>query len=453
MSPGTTRSRDGIADGLVWTIGILALANAVTSFAGNGRYLEPSFSYLAFKLALFAALAGCIAALGPPKHGASIKATRPDALLTLRAFACALVLIGHYFIIVFESRDFVTGFGTHPASRLLVGSPWAGVWMFFTLSGYLMGKGFHTGRYDVSRGGLSNFFRNRALRIVPTYVFVVLVCSVLVSRAVWQTQYLWVFSEYVTFDFKGNTPVYPHGPSWTISTEVQFYFLAPFMALAIRRMNWRHCAVFITLFPVAVTLVLAFIPALASQWNDYIYTPMLPNIGFFACGMAMNRIVSTAKANSVLRRQSATVIGLLLIPAFYVGVSLLGSYTIMTDVMGGGYIKIVPILTLWFSCLAILLFEGSQGELSAGVATLVRRMEIFGVLTYCIYLAHEPIYEMVRPLLPAAISLSQSVILFPVLCCAVLVTAYLLYWLVEKRFDRLRFGHEKLKDVGLGVVP
>jgi peptidoglycan/LPS O-acetylase OafA/YrhL len=441
------------ANVLVSLIGILALANAVTSYFGNGRYLEPSFSYLVFKFALFAGLVGCIAALGRPKHGTSIKATKPDALLTLRAFACVLVLVGHYFIVTFESRDFVQGFPAHPFSRLLVGSPWAGVWMFFTLSGYLMGKGFHTGRYDVSRGGLSNFFRNRALRILPVYIAVVLLCSVLVSRAVWQKEYLWIFSEYVTFDFKGNTPIYPHGPAWTISTEVQFYFLAPFMALGIGRMNWRQCVAFIAAFPVAIMLLLAAIPAIATQWLDYVYTPMLSNIAFFACGMAMNAIVSHARENFVLRRQAATIAGLLLIPAFYLFVSLLGSYTIMVNVMGGGYVKIVPILTLWFSCAAILLFEGSRGALSPGLTALVRRTEIFGVLTYCIYLAHEPIYVVARPLLPATISLRQSMILFPALTLAILVTAYALYWLIEKRFDRLRFGHERLKEVGLGVVP
>jgi peptidoglycan/LPS O-acetylase OafA/YrhL len=114
----------------------------------------------------------------------------------------------------------------------------------------------------------------------------------------------------VTFDFKGNIPIYPHGPAWTISTEVQFYFLAPFMALGIGRMNWRQCVAFIAAFPVAIMLLLAAIPAIATQWLDYIYTPMLSNIAFFACGMAMNAIVSHARENFVLRRQAATIAGL-----------------------------------------------------------------------------------------------------------------------------------------------
>ena len=60
-------------------------------------------------------------------------------------------------------------------------SPWCGVWMFFTLSGYLMGKGFVTGRHSVDREGLKKFYRNRVLRILPIYFISIFLVSVFVN--------------------------------------------------------------------------------------------------------------------------------------------------------------------------------------------------------------------------------------------------------------------------------
>jgi hypothetical protein len=67
-----------------------------------------------------------------------------DPLMGLRAMACLIVLMGHFFFIFFP---FTSSEASTLSQMSLVGSPWAGVWLFFALSGYLMGKGFVRGRY------------------------------------------------------------------------------------------------------------------------------------------------------------------------------------------------------------------------------------------------------------------------------------------------------------------
>ena len=61
-----------------------------------------------------------------------------DPLMGLRALACLIVLVGHYFLVVLPFADGSTSLATRSIFRA---PPWAGVWIFFTLSGYLRGKG------------------------------------------------------------------------------------------------------------------------------------------------------------------------------------------------------------------------------------------------------------------------------------------------------------------------
>jgi hypothetical protein len=86
-----------------------------------------------------------------------------DPLMGLRALACFMVLMGHFFMVTFPFAGDV-----HRIVRIVLEAPpWCGVWIFFTLSGYLMGKGFAKGRYTLDETGTRLFLRNRLLRIGP----------------------------------------------------------------------------------------------------------------------------------------------------------------------------------------------------------------------------------------------------------------------------------------------
>ncbi|WP_375506305.1 acyltransferase family protein [uncultured Nostoc sp.] len=104
-----------------------------------------------------------------------------DALLSLRGVACLIVVIYHGIIIpqLFGSqlspgaqlsslRQSIIYHGYDFTWILFSHGP-AAVWIFFVLSGYLMGKGFYSGRYIANISGIVNFWRNRILRIFPLY--------------------------------------------------------------------------------------------------------------------------------------------------------------------------------------------------------------------------------------------------------------------------------------------
>jgi peptidoglycan/LPS O-acetylase OafA/YrhL len=73
---------------------------------------------------------------------------RLDPLLVLRGLACLMVTIIHCNpprnSILFHGLDL---------SWLCFSNGLVAVWIFFCLSGYLMGKAFYTGRYRLTRQG------------------------------------------------------------------------------------------------------------------------------------------------------------------------------------------------------------------------------------------------------------------------------------------------------------
>ena len=98
-----------------------------------------------------------------------------DSLLVLRGLACLVVVLFHCTVpralIVYKDYNF---------TWLLLGDGIVAVWVFFALSGYLMGKAFYTQRYTATVKGITQFFINRALRIFPLYYFAILVQSIFV---------------------------------------------------------------------------------------------------------------------------------------------------------------------------------------------------------------------------------------------------------------------------------
>ena len=152
---------------------------------------------------------------------------RVHGLDTLRALAIMLVFANHYMTFVAHEATF--GWFSEMG--------WAGVDLFFALSGYLIGnqifKGLRHG--DLS---LAQFYARRLLRTLPAFYVV------LAMYAFWPA---WAGSsppapwwKYLTFtlnfDLKPGT-LFSH--AWSLCVEEQFYLLLPAAALAVAALR-RH---------------------------------------------------------------------------------------------------------------------------------------------------------------------------------------------------------------------
>lgn len=146
----------------------------------------------------------------------------------------------------------------------------AAVMLFFVLSGYWV-----SALWARTEGParLRQFFLNRALRIWPLYLAVLLACAIGLGRGAdaWSLLLFGVASR------AGDAPI---GTEWSLDVEVQFYAILPLLALAMARLR-------------AGLLVPLMAALTAAGWLLWSAAGMLTALKFlpaFLAGMAIRRL-------------------------------------------------------------------------------------------------------------------------------------------------------------------
>jgi peptidoglycan/LPS O-acetylase OafA/YrhL len=391
---------------------------------------------------------------------ATVKTGYGDPLLSLRAFACAVVLIGHGATITFAPADIVRQASESRAFWLLFPLPWAGVWIFFTLSGYLMGKGFFTGRYQFSRDGMLRFYRNRLLRLVPLAYFSISIMVLFIHPESIAAANLKHLIALLLFDYDGTSPLSLIGLLWSISSEMQFYLVAPFIAFAIHAAAARVNILFIAATILAFGTLyrfgcLHFIGT--SSWTVAVYTPLLGNLDIFGIGMVASFVVQRYPV-----KWPRVGYGLCLMAALYVIGALCWSRIIVSSPSWMTRIQFYspPAFALVSGCI-ILLFEnavraGNKPERFTRYA--IASTQLFGTLTYAVYIWHAPIFQVYATTLIKPISSNQTMVALAVASILVFGFSWVTYRLIEKPFDDLKGRNSDqrsgatLYDPGLPIV-
>jgi peptidoglycan/LPS O-acetylase OafA/YrhL len=367
-----------------------------------------------------------------------------DPLMGLRAMACMMVLLGHFFFIFFP-------FSTTRAPALLqmslVGSPWAAVWLFFTLSGYLMGKGFMRGRYTLDEAGCRLFFRNRMLRIGPVYYASIFFLSIYRYPEVLQWKHGWILLEMAVFDYR-ICPINPNGILWSISTEMQFYLLAPLMILFLLYAKGKTGRGFflVPIFFLCANTALRMWVKQHLGWEQmftYGYAPLVPNLAIFLAGMSINLLPKVKISHRWLG--PAIFAGSV---GFYLSMSCLVFYK---DYFHMDYADLqarVPILCVLMAAALIYLAE-LRGRIvirKGLVGWFLIALQGMGTLTYCLYVFHPEIF-FINSGLPTITPLKVGLPHFPLTMLETFLVASFFYFAVEKPFDlKKRVGGTALTD-------
>jgi len=166
------------------------------------------------------------------------KQTRLAGLDTLRALAIVLVLMNHYNIFVSRS----------PTFGVIGSMGWAGVDLFFVLSGYLIGNQLLAPAARGESLDLKTFFARRLFRTLPNYyavlaVYLMLPDSPIAGKSMAPAWRFLTFTQNFGLNY-GET--FTH--SWSLCIEEQFYLVLPLAILGLMgsrrspRLLW--CALF-----------------------------------------------------------------------------------------------------------------------------------------------------------------------------------------------------------------
>lgn len=355
---------------------------------------------------------------------------RSARIESLRALAALGVLVGHAYG---WAHHWGGVYATYRGRVVLSGG--FGVFLFFTLSGYLLYLPFARSAFgDGDRIRVGRYAANRALRVLPLYYVVVATFLALDGAGV-RSQW-WRYALFVE-NFSGQTFGKIDGPVWSLVVEVQFYVLLPLFAWAVASVARRS-------LPRGAVLVGAL------------------GVGALVLRLAT---VTTAGAVSPLWRYSLPATCVFFFPGF-----LLAQLRVHLDNSRRSWaaIPFVGSATVWFAGGVVLWlvvayrysYDGLLLVASAlllGACTLPLRAELpvrlldmrwiagLGAASYSLYLWHDPIVEALSrsswmpggfvPLLAASL----------VVCALVAVASYRV---VEQPFLRRRrsWSHSRLPE-------
>lgn len=339
------------------------------------------------------------------------------ALDHIRALAALMVFCWH-----FTRTGVFTGYWVE------VPEPWfplsvfseghVGVSLFMALSGYLFAKLLSGQRIDYRQ-----FLWNRFFRLAPLLLFLIVIVGVL---EVGKGRDLLEYTQTMLSGFV--LPTWPRG-GWSITVEIHFYFLLPFLLALSRR--WRFSLLLALLLAIAAR---ALYFSQVGEVHILAYNTIVGRIDQFLLG-----ILAFQHRQWIVRHWLAALtvlLGFLLFYRFYdsVGGFSYGGYP-STSLL---WVFIPAIEGLAFAVLIALYDNGmnhSHGPISRGVAE-------FGKYSYSIYLLHSFfVFEWFQWIDQNLIALDNInlALLFALLCYGLMFPiAWLSYRLIEQPFMRLR---------------
>jgi peptidoglycan/LPS O-acetylase OafA/YrhL len=362
-------------------------------------------------------------------------------LEALRGWAIGLVFL-------FHADGVITGYeriGTtvSPAMAFITAGH-TGVTLFFVLSAFLLSRPF----LEEGRGGRivgrPNFFRRRILRIMPLYSVAVCVAVALA----WHNPTALVDGLCALFflnSFTGSVAsLIPYSAVWwSLATEVQFYLVLPLLGVCLRSRMGRRLGLAALLSWATASMIVATQPGmLSSDVHFRLSLSLFGRAPAFLAGIAASWLVArhgerlrmAAMESRWLRNGGSDI--LLLIVLFGLG-------TVLQQVTYRGFVQTeisAPVShlaesVLWTMVLLIVLLA----PLKIHRLITNRIFTTLGLLSYSLYLIHEPILffglsQLVPRGIPVDVDLGLRAVAFVIAFVLCVSLSALTYRVIERPF-------------------
>ncbi len=293
-----------------------------------------------------------------------------------RFLAILIVVIAHTYV------QCAPPIGDGPLAQLFrsaIGDGRHGVYLFFTISGFILALPFARHHLEGSKPvAIGSYFKRRITRLEPPYVIVMLIRAAIL---VWYKStalgalgvHLLASLFYVHSLVFGQYPTI-NPPAWSLEVEIQFYLLAPVLtAVFIIRPAWLRRFILVAVILCSGLAATIYIPPISRM-----SLTLLNYFQYFAAGFLLCDLYLTRTR--------------LAIPAFLwdvIGVLSLGWILFNHGIW---YPVILPFITLF------LYMAGFFGKIVRGFFS-IPVVSIIGGMCYSIYLTHTTVVTSVHALL------------------------------------------------------
>lgn len=295
----------------------------------------------------------------------------------VRGFAAILVLYGH------------TGgiLGTSALSVVPVVAK-SGVYLFFVLSAYLLGKQFMQSQISAEtlNQNLSQYFFKRFARILPLYFFAITLHYAITLVIPGKSVLILDLSAYIKslLLYKG------YGHFWTIPVEFIFYFMLPAFALVGSKYENRYLA----LWGYSAFIFISIIGF--DQFSDY---GLIPLIFIFISGILIALIDVHWPAFSSGRYSSFyLILGIGGICAFFL------AYPLFQDIYGFTYQEMENNRAFWALASSLVLSLALFGGRLGAIIFEFYPLRFVGMISFSAYIWHMLVYYAVEELSPFSIT-------------------------------------------------
>lgn len=320
-----------------------------------------------------------------------------DPINFLRVVAVAVVFLLHTSIFS-SQRGFV--FGDH--TWFLQTPAWGAVWIFFILSGYLIGKSYYYQRYTYNPKGICRFYITRFFKIgVPTWGFVFM-CCLLVQPDFIQNNPDFLF-KILTFTYNAIPSSDGMSATWYVSTLMQLYLVAPLLCWLIEKSLFQindtkkrhYVALVVFLICILIGgLVRGYAWKCGVDWSSKVYVPSYMNLDLYICGILINYLLPSKKQNVCIQHWSKYLVTLGLIIFIFINARIyyLGYYTF--------YQYIFPSIYIIITSLYIYIHEKyripqTTLSINAIIKNPLRIIDVFASIAFGFYIFHSLILSQI----------------------------------------------------------
>ena len=322
-------------------------------------------------------------------------------------------------------------------------SAWAGVDLFFVLSGFLItGILLDT---KTRRKYFITFFARRTLRIFPLYYAVLVIALLLVPFLIGPSRlpdlfprllanqfWLWTYTaNYLQATGAHTLPGFGH--FWSLAIEEQFYWFWPAMVYFLSRKRLFQVCIAVCLFSPVLRLILELEGV--HDWGIRQYT--FTRLDALLAGAVVSILIREPELYEKLKR--ALTVAALLSAASLAVIAIRNSYVPY---------EASETVILGYSCLAVL-FASLVRSLATSRGRLSKMLSApslcwFGTYSYGIYIFHWPIAQAYRATLEPRIARLAGSLFYPAEFAFIIVAgisaivAFISFHLFEARFLKLK---------------